>query len=202
MTFRSLRARRRAASSSSAPSSAPRLAPPGESAAGPAGAERSALGSGPVPVRRLPAASTAPACRATTGPDSPPAARASTRGSPAGGSTHSAASSSSPSPSGSGRAEVNSSEPSGRNAGADSPFSDRVSRTGSPPSSGTSQSADTYRAPFAIGPLHAGDEPRPVLAQRQSGEARQGDKSRKVRVVGHSPDATLGCGQVPCRACR
>ena len=69
--------------------------------------------------------------------------RASTRGSPAGGSTQSAASSSSPSASGSGRAETNSSEPSGRNAGADSPFSDRVSRTGSPPSSGTSQSAET-----------------------------------------------------------
>ena len=57
-------------------------------------------------------------------------------------------------------------------------------------------------AGLPVEPLHGGDQPRAVLAQRQSGDAGQGDKSRKVRVVGHTSDATLGSGQVRCRACR
>ncbi|MFS8479140.1 MAG: hypothetical protein FWJ93_09345 [Micromonosporaceae bacterium] len=80
--------------------------------------------------------------RATTGADTPPGVRATTRASPTGGSSHNAVSSSSLP--GSGRPDTNSSDPSGRNAGWLSPFSDQVSRTGPrSPRGSISHSAET-----------------------------------------------------------
>ncbi len=91
-----------------------------------------------------------PASAATRVAPMPPARDAITRASPpAAGSSQSSVVSSSSSAVGSGRAEVNSSEPSGRKTGLPSPFALRVSRrAGSLPSGSTSHSEVTKRVRF------------------------------------------------------
>ncbi len=88
---------------------------------------------------------TVPLSRATTTPPMPPGREATTRASPVRGRSHSMlGTSSSPLPSGSGRAEVNSTSPSGVNTGLPSPLALRVRRrAGSAPVGSTSHSALT-----------------------------------------------------------
>ncbi len=90
---------------------------------------------------------TVPDPAATSTWSTPPARVATTRASPpsAGSSQSRETSSSSSSEAGSGRAEVNSSEPSGRNAAPPSPFALRVRRrAGRSPAGSTSHSAVTH----------------------------------------------------------
>ncbi len=76
---------------------------------------------------------------------------------------------SSSSPSGSGRSETNSSDPSGRNAGAVSPFSERVSRTHSPPSQRDLPQRGHIPRALRVRPLHAS---RPAGCRRCSAPDR------------------------------
>ncbi len=116
-TLRSLRALRRFSSSS----------PPAE------------------PGSVLDASTTVPSSAATAAPSTPPGRTATTRASPPpAGSSHSAGGRSSSFERSSGRAEVNSNPPSGRNATGVSPLALRVSRrAGRTPAGSTSHSAET-----------------------------------------------------------
>ena len=116
---------------------------------------------------------TVPESAATWTSSMPPGREATTRASPpSAGSSHSSVSSvwSSSSSAGSGRAEVNSSEPSGRKAAPASPFALRVRRrAGRSPAGSVSQSAVTYlvRLEFSVctavtSRVPSGDRVRPA----------------------------------------
>ena len=106
-----------------------------------------------APGSVLAAATTVPASLATTGGPIPPARVPTTWASPAGGSRQSAAgaSSAASASSGSGRAEVKSRSPSGRNAGPDSPVPRVSLRAGRSPAGSISHSAVRKRVRFGSG---------------------------------------------------
>src|SRR5262245_60442611 len=137
-----------------------------------------------APTGRLARTRTDPAFAATTAPPTPPGYRASGRASRPAGSDHSAASSSSPSA----REDTNSSEPSGRNAGDDSPFADQVSRTASRrPAGSTSHREATYFALFASGWSTAATRREPSgLSARPVTRGSAATAARSANAVGFS----------------
>ena len=92
---------------------------------------------------------------------------------------------------GSGRLEVNSSDPSGRNRGLASPSADRVSRRGGPPPGSIRHRLVRYFFRSGAQRLHRRRQPAPVRRQPQGRHPRYRDEVRQVVERGRGP-AALG----------